>query len=97
MESCKQIKILGIKNQLSEKIKQRYKGNQMIKVLVFADKTSNIQKLDKDEYKTLTTGSITSTHKKVPNKINTKINRQQATGLWKINEVILLSHVRQND
>ena len=46
------------------------------KVLVFADKTSNIYKLDTYEYKKLTTEAVTSTNKKVPDKINDKINTE---------------------
>ena len=45
---------------------RRNKSNRTIKVLVFADKTSNIYKLDADKYKTLTTEAIRSTYKKVP-------------------------------
>ena len=43
---------------------------------VFADKTSNIYKLDADEYKKLTTAAVTSTYKKVPDKISDKINTE---------------------
>ena len=46
------------------------------KVLVFADKMSNIYKLDTDEYKKLTTEAVTSTYKKVHDKINDKINTE---------------------
>ena len=49
---------------------------QSNKVLVFADKTSNIYKLDTDEHKKLTTEAVTSTYKKVPDKINDKINTE---------------------
>ena len=44
--------------------------------LVFADKTSNIYKLDTDEYRKLTTEAVTSTDKKVPYKINDKTNTE---------------------
>ena len=54
----------------NEKITVQYK------VLVFADKTSNIYKLDMDEFKKLTTEAITSTYKKVPDKINNNINTE---------------------
>ena len=39
-----------------------------------ANKRYNIHKLDIDEYKKLTTEAIASTYKKIPNKINDKIN-----------------------
>ena len=42
------------------------------------DETSNIYKSYTDEYKKLTTGAVTSTYKKVPDKINDKINTEGA-------------------
>ena len=59
--------------QLNEDIREIKRSN---KVLVFADKKSNIYKLDTDEYKKLTTEAVTSTYKKVPDKINDKINTE---------------------
>ena len=41
-----------------------------------ANKRYNIYKLDIDEYKKLTTEAVTSTYKKVPDKINDKINTE---------------------
>ena len=71
------LKFLKIKSnfqrQLNEDIRVIKRSN---KVLVFADKTSNIYKLDTDEYKKLTTEAVTSTYKKVPDKINDKINTE---------------------
>ena len=63
----------NFQSQLNEDIKVIKRSN---KVLVFADKTSNIYKLDTDEYKKLTTEAITSTYKKVPDKISDKINTE---------------------
>ena len=40
------------------------------------NETSNIYKSYTDEYKKLTTGAVTSTYKKVPDKINDKINTE---------------------
>ena len=51
-----------------------YKILIYLQVLVLADKTCNIYKLDIDEYKKLTTEAVTSTYKKVPDKINDKIS-----------------------
>ena len=63
----------NFQRQLNEDIKVIKRSN---KVLVFADKTSNIYKLVTDEYKKLTTEAVTSTYKKVPDKINDKINTE---------------------
>ena len=49
---------------------------QSNKVLGFADKMSNIYKLNTDAYKKLTTEADTSTYKKVPDKTNEKINTE---------------------
>ena len=61
----------NFQRQLNEDITVIKRSN---KVLAFADKTSNIYKLDTDEYKKITTEAITSTYKKVPDKINDKMN-----------------------
>ena len=63
----------NFQKQLNEDIKAIKKSN---KVLVCADKTSNIYKLDKETYAKLTTEAITSSYKKVPDKINDKINAE---------------------
>ena len=63
----------NFQRQLNEDITEIKRSN---KVLVFADKTSNIYKLDTDEYKKLTTEAVTSTYKKIPDKINDKINTE---------------------
>ena len=43
---------------------------------MFANKTNNIYKLDTDEYKKLATEAVTSTYKKVPEKMNDKIKKE---------------------
>ena len=63
----------NFQRQLNEDIRVIKRSN---KILVLADKTSNIYKLDTDEYKKLTTEAVTSTYKKVPDKINDKINTE---------------------
>ena len=68
----------NFQRQLNEDIRVIKRSN---KVLVFADKTSNIYKLDTDEYKKLTTETVTSTYKKVPNKTNEKLT-EKAKELW---------------
>ena len=44
------------------------------KLFVFTDKTSNIYQIETDKYNKLTTDAITSTHKKISDKINNKVN-----------------------
>ena len=63
----------NFQSQLNKDIRVIKRSN---KVLVFANKTSNINKLDKDEYKKSKTEAVTSTYKKVPDKINDKINTE---------------------
>ena len=62
----------NFQRHLNEDIREIKRSN---KVLVFADKMSNIYKLDTDEYKKLTE-AVTSAYKKVPDKINDKINTE---------------------
>ena len=73
---------MNFQEQLNEDIRVIKRSN---KVLVVADKTSNIYKLYmnvkmnikcKDEYKKLTTEAVTLTYKKLPDKINDKINTE---------------------
>ena len=64
----------NFQRQLNEDIRVINWSN---KVLVFADKTSNIYKLDTDEYKKWTTEAVTSTYKKLPDKINDKIETEE--------------------
>ena len=61
----------NFQNQLNEDIKAIKKSK---KIFVFADKTSNIFQIEKDEYKKLTTDAITSAYKKVSDKISNKVN-----------------------
>ena len=44
------------------------------KIFLFANKTSNIYQIKKDEYNKLTTDAIMSAYKKVPHKISNKAN-----------------------
>ena len=63
--------ICNFQNQLKKDIKAMKKSK---KIFVFADKTSNIYHIEKDEYSKLTTDAITSTYKKVSDKISNKVN-----------------------
>ena len=61
----------NFQNQLKEDIKAIKKSK---KIFVFADKTSNIYQIEKDEYSKLTTDASTSAYKKVSDKISNKVN-----------------------
>ena len=61
----------NFQSQLKENIKTIKKSKN---IFVFADKTWNIYQIEKDEYKKLTTDAITSTYKKVHDKITNKVN-----------------------
>ena len=61
----------NFQNQLKEDIKVIKK---LKKVFIFADKTSNIYQIEKDEYNKLTTDAVTSTYKMIPDKISYKGN-----------------------
>ena len=60
-------KVSNFQNQLkaSKKLK---------KLFVFTDKTSDIYQTERDEYNKLTTDTITSTYKKIPDKMSNKVN-----------------------
>ena len=64
---------INFQRKLNEDIRVIKQSN---KVLLFTDKTSNIYKLDTDEYKKLATEAVTSTCKYFPDKINDKINTE---------------------
>ena len=49
----------------------------MKKLFVFADKTSDIYQTERDEYNKLTTDTITSTYKKIPDKMSNKVNADE--------------------
>ena len=61
----------NFRNQLKEVIKAVKKSK---KIFVFADKTSNMYQIEKDEYNKLSTDTITSAYKKVSDKISNKVN-----------------------
>ena len=45
----------------------------MKKLFAFADKTSDIYQTERDEYNKSTTDTITSTYKKIPDKMSNKV------------------------
>ena len=64
-----------VSSNLQESAKEEIKTIKKSKRLfVFADKTSNIYQIEKNEYKKLTSDAITSTYKKIPDKISNKVN-----------------------
>ena len=69
------IKFRKVKNEFLTKLKNDIKTvKQSKKTLKFADKTSNIYRLSKEEHEQLLTNAVTSTYKKANNSIKKKIN-----------------------
>ena len=72
----KEIRFRKVKNQFQNKLKDDNKKiRSSNKTLTPADKTSNMYRLEKQEYKHLLTNAITSTHRKARNDTAIKINR----------------------
>ena len=64
-----------MKNQLQNPLKKDIKKiNQSGKALTFADKSSNMYQLTKEEYVKMRRNAITSTYKKVNNNIKKRID-----------------------
>ena len=71
----KVIKFRKVKNQFLTKLKNDIKTvKQSQKTLTFADKTSNMCRLSKEEHEQLLTNAVTSTYKKAIISIKKKIN-----------------------
>ena len=71
----KNVKFRKVKLQFQKKLQQDIKMIRTSdKTMTFADKTGNMYKLSKDQYKTLLNNSITSTHKNSNSNIKKKIN-----------------------
>ena len=64
----------NFQNQLKENIKATKKSK---KIFVFADKTSNIYQIEKDEYNKLTTDASSLAYKKVSDKFSNKVNANE--------------------
>ena len=65
IELVKNIKFRKVKNQLQNQLKEDIKKiNQSDKTLTFADKSSNMYRLTKEEYVKIRRNRITSTYKK---------------------------------
>ena len=75
VELIRNIKFRKIRNIFQEKPKEEIKLiKKSNKTMTFADKTSNMYRLTKEEYEQLIMNSITSTYKKANNNINKQIN-----------------------
>ena len=70
IELVNNVKFRKVKNQLKEDIK---KINQSDKTLTFADKSSNMYRLTKEEYVKMRRNALTSTYKKTNNNIKKRI------------------------
>ena len=75
VELIRNIKFKKIRNTFQEKLKEDIKLiKKSNKTRTFADKTSNMYRLTKEEYDQLIMNSITSTYKKANNNIKNQIN-----------------------
>ena len=75
IDMLKVIKFRKVKNQFLTKLKNDIKTvKQSKKTLTFADKTSNMYRLSKEEHEQLLTNAATSTYKKANNSVKKKIN-----------------------
>ena len=69
------IKFRKVSSKFQNQLKEDVKAIKKLKnIFVFADKTSNIYQIEKDEYNKLTIDAITSAYKKVSDKISNKVN-----------------------
>ena len=76
VELIRNIKFRKIRNTFQEKLKEDIKLiKKSNKTMTFADKTSNMYRLTKEEYDQLIMNSITSTYKKANNNIKKQINK----------------------
>ena len=75
IELVKNIKFRKVKNQLQNQLKEDIKKiNQSDKTLTFADKSSNMYRLTREEYVKMRKNAITSTHKKTNSNIKKRID-----------------------
>ena len=76
IEILRNIKFRKVRNNFQKKLKDDI--NQVRasnKTMTFADKTSNVYRLSKDEYDKLINNSITSTYKKANSNISKQVNK----------------------
>ena len=78
VELIKNIKFKKIRNTFQEKLKEDIKLiKDSHKTMAFADKTSNMYQLTKEQYGKLIVNSITSTYKKANSNIKKQITRPE--------------------
>ena len=88
IDMLKVIKFRKVKNQFLTKLKNDIKTvKQSKKTLTFADKTSNMYRLSKEEHEELLTNAATSNYKKANNSIKKKIN-MAGKQILKNNEIL---------
>ena len=88
IDMLKVIKFRKVKNQFLTKLKSDIKTiKQSKKTLTFADKTSNMYRLSKEEHEQLLTNAVTSTYKNANNSIKKKIN-MAGKQILKNNEIL---------
>ena len=95
VELIRNIKFRKIRNTFQEKLKEDIKLiKKSNKTITFADKTSNMYRLTKEEYDQLIMNSITSTYKKANNNIKKQTNMTGKT-LMSDKEVIKLMETNE--
>ena len=88
IDMLKVIEFRKVKNQFLTKLKNGIKTvKHSKKTLTFADKTSNMYRLSKEEHEQLLTNAVTSTYKKTNNSIKKKIN-MAGKQILKNNEIL---------
>ena len=88
IDMLKVIKFRKVKNQFLTKLKKDIKTvKQSKKTLTFADKTSNMYRLSKEEHEELLTNAVTSNYKNASNSIKKKIN-MAGKQILKNNEIL---------
>ena len=71
----KSIKFIKVRNHFQDQLKQELKKMKASnKTMTFADKTTNIFRLTREEYEKILNDSITATYKKASNNIKIKTN-----------------------
>ena len=88
IDILKVIKFCKVKNQFLTELKNNIKTvKQSKKTLTFADNTSSMYPLSKEEHEQLLTIAVTSTYKKANNSIKKKIN-MAGKQIFKNNEIL---------
>ena len=90
IELVKNIKFQKVKNQLQNQLKEDIKKiNQSDKTLTFADKSSNMYRLTKEEYVKMRRNAMTSTYKKTNSNIKKRIDIKEKQIMENVDKEIL--------